>query len=62
MDTQQNIETEELLQRIVERQAELIIMSSNILKNKTPKQSNINYKWFETVKDKNAFLKLSKAV
>lgn len=51
---------ESLLQRIVDRQAELTAMSADILKQSKP--TNINYKWFEKVKNKNNFLKLSKAV
>ena len=59
---QETNNTETLLQKIVERQMELIILSSSILKPKFKKEIKANYSWFEQIKSRNNLFNLSKAV
>lgn len=55
--------TEELIQKIVNRQAELAALSTTILKAKpTKKESKIKYTWFWNEESKNDVFGLSKAV
>lgn len=61
MNTNSN-DTEKLMQKIVDRQVELTVLSDSILKNKTKKQHNVNYVRFQEVKNKNNVFNLSKAV
>lgn len=61
MNTNSN-DTEKLMQKIVDRQVELTVLSTAILKSKPKTQHNVNYAWFQEVKNKNNVFNLSKAV
>lgn len=55
--------TDKLLQKIVDRQAELAALTTKMLKHAHEKpKSNLTYSWFEQFKEENNFFKLSKAV
>ena len=54
--------TEKLIQKIVDRQAELVVLSTAIFKSEPKKQSKINYTWFQEFENKIDVFKLSKAV
>jgi hypothetical protein len=55
--------TDKLIQKIVDRQAELTALSTTILKHRIEKkESKTAYSWFEQFKEENNFFKLSKAV
>jgi hypothetical protein len=54
--------TDLLLQKIIDRQMELTVLSSTILKNKSKKEIKANYNWFEQIKSRNNLFNLSKAV
>lgn len=54
--------TEELIQKIVERQAELVVLTTTILKAETKKESKPIYAWFWNDDNKNNVFELSKAI
>lgn len=53
--------TDKLIQKIIDRQAELVVLS-DIIKNKKIKKFKNSHEWFEEIKDKNKLFGLSKAV
>ena len=54
--------TEELIQKIVERQAELVVLTTTILKAETKKEMKPLYAWFWNDDNKNSVFELSKAI
>lgn len=54
--------TETLLQKIIDRQMELTILSLTILKPKFKKEIKADYSWFEQINSRNNLFNLSKAV
>lgn len=54
--------TDQLMQKIVERQAELTAISTTIFKARIKKENKVRYTWFEEFKNENNVFNLSKAV